>query len=59
MYSEISKDFNASNRIPEQNFFINLFKCKDRSKARTYRKNLRKTRILMQKELDLQKFLHR
>ena len=55
----IKKEFSASKRIPKRGYFANKFSCTDCSRARQYREMMRKSDILLMKEMDLQKFLHR
>ena len=52
MHSNIVKDINLQKRFDPTNFFISLFRARDR-------KRLKKAQSKIINELDLQKFIHR
>ena len=56
----VKREFLASQKIPLLGFFaVNCFCCFSFRKAQKYRQILNKSKSRLEKEMDLQKFLHR
>ena len=56
----VKREFLASEKIPLLGFFaVNCFCCCIFKKAQKYRQILNKSKSRLEKEMDLQKFLHR